>query len=209
MEFSAQEIRQFILNVNGRGVDRKPKVVTNLLHVVKSTDPNPERSLQEIENLYTEKPVVELYYGIDSCKIDFVFDSVKDHDLRAMWEFMNRFMNAKNGVFHTNEEMEAAFSGEEDAPIVSFHDLTLELLIKDSNPLSSVQVYGMPFSCTLVPERPGEETKILRMFFLPERVNFIEYAEEEAKRMRDEAEKALEREMMQEEAEAERLLANN
>jgi len=209
MGFSAQEIRQFVLDVNGRGVDKKPKVVTNLLHVIKSTDPDPERCLQEVESLYMEKPVVQLYYGVDFCKIDFVFESVKDYDLRAMWEFMNRFMDAKNGVFHTNEEMEEAFSGKENAPIISFHDLTLELLIKASNPLSSVQVYGMPYSCTLVPERPGEETKILRMFFLPERVNFIEYAEEEAKHMRDEAEKALERQMMQEEAEAKRSLEKN
>lgn len=140
-------VKDLIIASSGSDEFGRPKCKIGLFHERFNSE-NPDSPVL-VENLFIEKPILNIFLGTDVCIVDFKFKNTADMDLKMMWNMMERFVAATNSI------------GEEDTEIPSF---TVSIIPNEFHGKYSVLGTNMSFH-TLQPDGPEAMPTVIRAVF--------------------------------------------
>ena len=193
---------EMIQSLSGKDESGHPKAGIGIYHEILGTDD----SAIMVEEVYVEKPEIRIFKDFNNIvRIDVVYEFPDDMDLDEQYALLERFFQPKNSVEFSEEELnlqqeqhEEEESGveipEEEKIVLYQHALTLNIISLSPRGKISLTTMDNPLFYSLVPERPTEPARILRMVFQVNDVLFSEISEEDSEFMERSVLDELERE---------------
>lgn len=171
---------EVLMALSGKENSGRPKTGASLYHEYIGSD----GSCHQIDSLYIEKPEVRIYRDFQNMVIvDFVYEYPDDADLIQQYMFLQNFFQPENSVSFSEEQffrVQEQGSGLDDGlDVLYVHYLLLNVISLYPRGKYALTATEKPLFYQLMPERPGEEARILRLVFHGEDVILEEFSDEE------------------------------
>lgn len=182
---------EMIQALSGKDELKNPKSGFGLYHEIVGSD----NSSSPVEDVYIEKPEIRIFRDFNNIvKIDFVYEFPDDLDLLQQYSLLERFFQPENSCNFTEEnlslmiEQHSDIEDGEEIPekeiiVLYSHALTLNIISLSPRGKISLTTRDNPLFYSLVPERPNEPARILRLIYQRNDVIFEEFSDEDSRNM--------------------------
>lgn len=193
---------EMIQALSGKNDMKGPKSGFALYHEIVGSD----GSSQSVDGDYFEKPEIRIYRDFNNIvKIDFIYEFSDDLDLLRQYSIIEHFFQPENSCNFTEEDLSLMIEQrsdiedgeeipEEEIIVLHSHALTLNIISLSPRGKISLTTRDNPLFYSLVPERPNEPARILRMIYQRNDVSIDEMSDEDSLNMERNALEELETE---------------